>query len=605
MKAIAFILLFTACHSAGMVSSDFKTLVITDDLLVVNLKPYTYVYSDRSTEKTVAEVAVANWTHKPKGPNFGVTDKINWVRYHFVNPSEANIQLIMFFPYHHINKIHIYQETGSGWVKHKSTGTFYPYDSKDISSRSYPVLIDFPSGESSLIIRFEHLNMPLRATNFLLKEYQTRKIIHQNETIVWFWRGIFLFALVISLVMYILSRITLFGYYFLLNIGVAMFIGMEVGDFFMFFSQDRFNLIIDIKHLGNILVVLFFPLFLNQLTPLQKLSPRIWHLMMTGIAIMPFLWLLCIIPPLKTTPLLYFTTLYYIYFTSIVFALQLYFLSLALLHHKSNALVLLLTYFFYITAVVVNVIMPNLGMKNENLLVYNTLMYGSVFEIFIFMIIVAKETLDINRERANLLEKQKAHQAEIISAIVQSQEIERNTVGRELHDMIGANLSVIRQHIDKSNKQLMSVIESTIKTVRSLSHVLVTPMIKDGDLKDEIIELCILFSSEKLKIQPYFHNWKTIEDMELATHIYRIAQELLHNAVKHSDASEVNIQFIVDNDGGKTIMYEDNGSGFDYARQRKSGRGIINIENRVKLINGTIRFDTMANGKGSTILIVI
>jgi signal transduction histidine kinase len=272
-------------------------------------------------------------------------------------------------------------------------------------------------------------------------------------------------------------------------------------------------------------------------------------------------------------------------------------------HKKSNALVLLLTYFFYIAAVVVNVIMPNVGMKNENLLVYNTLMYGSIFEIFIFMILMGKETLGIYRERANLLEKQQAHQAEIIEAIVQSQEIERNKVGRELHDMIGANLSVIRQNIDKSNKQLMSVMESTVKTVRSLSHGLVTPMIRDGALKDEIIELCILFSNENIRILPYFHNWKNIENPELATHIYRIVQELLQNAVKHSGASEVSIQFIVDDEGKKTIMYEDNGSGFDYTQRRKSGRGLINIENRVKLINGTLRTDTRANGKGTTILI--
>jgi signal transduction histidine kinase len=82
-------------------------------------------------------------------------------------------------------------------------------------------------------------------------------------------------------------------------------------------------------------------------------------------------------------------------------------------------------------------------------------------------------------------------------------------------------------------------------------------------------------------------------------------QELLQNAVKHSGATEVAIQFLVHHDGLRTLMYEDNGSGFDYVVKRKSGLGLINIENRVKLINGSIRFDTRANGKGTTIIIEV
>ena len=50
-------------------------------------------------------------------------------------------------------------------------------------------------------------------------------------------------------------------------------------------------------------------------------------------------------------------------------------------------------------------------------------------------------------------------------------------------------------------------------------------------------------------------------------------------------------------------MYEDNGIGFDYIRIRKKGLGLINIENRVKLINGEIQFDTMINRMGTTIII--
>ena len=202
------------------------------------------------------------------------------------------------------------------------------------------------------------------------------------------------------------------------------------------------------------------------------------------------------------------------------------------------------------------------------------------------------------------LEKQKNHQGEIIRAIVESQEKERNKVGRELHDMIGANISVIKQQSDKSNTSLMRIIEKTIESVRNLSHGLVTPLIKDDEFVDEINELCTLSSDIDLKVNSYFHNWTRINDPEKATHLYRIIQELLQNAIKHSSAKEVLLQFIVNKENELTVMYEDNGIGFDYEKNEKTkGVGLLNINNRIKLIDASIIFDSKKNRKGTTIII--
>jgi signal transduction histidine kinase len=135
---------------------------------------------------------------------------------------------------------------------------------------------------------------------------------------------------------------------------------------------------------------------------------------------------------------------------------------------------------------------------------------------------------------------------------------------------------------------------------------LITPLIKDDEFVDEINELCVLFSDIDIQVKSHFHNWNKHIAPEKATHLYRIVQELLQNAVKHSQASQVYIQFIVDNAGILTLMYEDNGNGFDYDRSyKKDGLGLKNIENRVKLINATAFYDTRANGNGTTIIIEV
>lgn len=575
----------------------------TDTTQVINLNIYTEVFSTAKENVSPYFVLEQRFYSMPEGPNFGVTDKVHWLKYDFLNHTDSTVNYVVFLPYHHINRIFVYLSHDGSVQLLDSTGTYFRYKTKDIKSRGYPFIISFPPGKSTLLIKLNHRNLPLRGTSYLLTVPEARDTITRNETTIWFWRGIFMFALFISFILYLSTKIRLFLYYFLLNLGVAFFIGMEIGDFFMFFRQDPWNFIIDIKHLGNIMVVLFFPLFLNELTPIASLRPRLWKAMMIGIFIMPVLWVICLIPPVKDTWMLLITTEYFIFFTSVVFLLQIYFLGVAVLKRKRNSRVLLITYFFYISAVAANVILPNLGVKTEDLLVYNTLMLGSILEIIAFMVLMGRETLGIYKERTELLAKQKKHKDEIIKAIVESQEKERNKVGRELHDMIGANISVIRQHVDKANESLVNVIDSTIESVRNLSHGLVTPMIKDDEFADEIKELCILFSTNELSIKPYFHKWQKIKNRETATHLYRIIQELLQNSVKHSGSSKISLQFIYDEQGFLSVVYEDNGKGFNYRQMRKTGLGLINIENRVKLIHGKIQYDTMVNGSGTTVII--
>ena len=66
------------------------------------------------------------------------------------------------------------------------------------------------------------------------------------------------------------------------------------------------------------------------------------------------------------------------------------------------------------------------------------------------------------------------------------------------------------------------------------------------------------------------------------------------------------IQFIINSDGNLTLMYEDDGNGFDYkVALANNGLGLMNIDNRIKLIYGTIFYDTMKNRKGTTIIITV
>jgi len=587
-------------------SNNQEKTILLDSSNYLNLDEYTYIFETTESSLEVKDVINKEFQYSKKGLNIGVSDKIYWVKYTIENPSNKVKEYYIYYPYNHINKIIAYT-LFNGTTEHlKSAGTYHSYKNKEIDSRGYPILIKLKPGKTTIILRIEHLYLPLRGVAYLLTENTLRKSIKKSENAIWLWRGVFIFSLFITLVLFFAIRAKSFLYYFFLNFGVLMFFAAEIGGFFAFFDTDKLDHIIDIKHLGNVIILIFFPLFINEMTPIKRILPKLWKGMFIFIFIAPILWSICLIPEVKNTYFLFYTTHYFIALSGIVFILQLFFLFIAYRNKMKNALIMFLAYGFYVTAVFINVILPNLGVVENSLEVYNSFIYGSLFEIVMFMSILGRETLSIYKQRSLLLEKQKDHQAEIIRAIVESQEKERNRVGRDLHDMIGANISVIKQQVDKNNRSLINTIERTIESVRNLSHGLVTPNIKDDEFIDEIRELCFLSSSLDIKFQSHFHNWSTVEDTQKTTHLYRIVQELLQNAIKHSKAKNVLVQFIIGNDDSQklTVMYEDDGIGFDYEEAyRNKGLGLINIQNRIKLIDGSIIYDTKQGRKGTTIII--
>ena len=96
-----------------------------------------------------------------------------------------------------------------------------------------------------------------------------------------------------------------------------------------------------------------------------------------------------------------------------------------------------------------------------------------------------------------------------------------------------------------------------------------------------------------------------IYDKKVELAFYRTAQELVNNALKHARASVINIQLkLINND--LTLQVSDNGIGFDLAETNKPDRGIgiKNIESRISVIKGKIKFDVQ-KGKGSSFEITV
>jgi|GEM_PF-2832507 len=97
------------------------------------------------------------------------------------------------------------------------------------------------------------------------------------------------------------------------------------------------------------------------------------------------------------------------------------------------------------------------------------------------------------------------------------------------------------------------------------------------------------------------------QDVHTKRHLFRVVQELLNNAKKHSQASKVTFH-LTESEGWVRLIYEDNGIGFEEKQMVReiglSGQGLEQLKARISQLNGQIRLET-GKGEGVKLMIMI
>jgi PAS domain S-box-containing protein len=209
---------------------------------------------------------------------------------------------------------------------------------------------------------------------------------------------------------------------------------------------------------------------------------------------------------------------------------------------------------------------------------------------------------------ANKIERQK----EITRIMLQSQEMERNALGRELHDNINQILASVNLRLGyfleepEGNIDVIAdcrdMLLKAIAEARNLSHHMVMPRFSERSLKEELELLIENFSfSKKVEIELSNFNEEELSSYIKET-LFRITQEQLSNIAKHAKADKITMR-LYSEDSAIKMEIHDNGIGFDN-RQKRKGIGITNILNRVESYNG-IASITSKPGNGCTLLVSI
>jgi signal transduction histidine kinase len=223
-----------------------------------------------------------------------------------------------------------------------------------------------------------------------------------------------------------------------------------------------------------------------------------------------------------------------------------------------------------------------------------------------------QEALLRTAEEKHHLEQTEARTRSV--ALLEGQEEERRRLARELHDGIGQMLTGLKLHTEqlgsaaftekqrRTYDELRRLLHDTMESTRTVAHNLMPSVLSDFGVAAALR----LLAEQTAKTAGVRVQFSGPEHLRLPppveTGLYRLAQEALHNAVKHADATRIRLELSQKN-GFVTLLVEDDGRGFDPRKKRGSapGSGLRNLRTRAELLNGSVKISSEP-GKGTRVL---
>lgn len=210
----------------------------------------------------------------------------------------------------------------------------------------------------------------------------------------------------------------------------------------------------------------------------------------------------------------------------------------------------------------------------------------------------------------------KDNETKVLSAIIKTEEKERQKFAKDLHDGLGPILSSIKMAISAISKPTLidknaQIIEKTeiavdnaIASIKEISNNLSPQILERFGIEkavksfiDSLItrENLEIFFNSNLEGRPLNYNIEVV--------LYRVISELISNTLKHSKATIVDITLFYSTEKLE-LIYSDNGVGFDLKNSKNTGMGLSNINSRVKSLQGEIDIHSKSN-KGFFMKIVL
>ncbi len=198
--------------------------------------------------------------------------------------------------------------------------------------------------------------------------------------------------------------------------------------------------------------------------------------------------------------------------------------------------------------------------------------------------------------------------------LIEAQEQERTRIARELHDDIGQRVALLAVELEQLQQEALGspevrsrLGEFQMRTIdlatdiQNLSHELHSARLEHRGIAAAMRGFCQVFGTkQRAEIDFQTHDLPVPLSREISLCFYRVLQEALHNSLKHSGVRRFEVRFWGTADEIH-LTVRDSGAGFD-TEAAKAGRGLglISMEERLKLLNGSFSIASQLQ-RGTTI----
>jgi signal transduction histidine kinase len=237
------------------------------------------------------------------------------------------------------------------------------------------------------------------------------------------------------------------------------------------------------------------------------------------------------------------------------------------------------------------------------------------------VVLLSAELIEINGERCvlsvseDITERKRAEEAisSVNQKLIEAHEEERTRIARELHDDIGQRLALLAMNLgrlkpDTSRAEVQEGIRKAIEEVsnlgtdmRDMSHRLHSSHLEHLGLVAAASAYCSE-RSEQHKVEIDFHSEDIPKDLsrEVSLCLFRVLQEALQNAIKHSRSRRSDVSFSRTVNGMICLTVHDSGIGYPVEATKGRGLGLISMKERLNLVGGALSIESQP-GKGTTI----
>jgi signal transduction histidine kinase len=585
------------CFLSGQTSLAQKVYRVNTEIVDTDLSGYISTaknvkLNQRKQFKIVAEPLT----------NFGLSDDENWVKFELINEQKQTKRLVLFLDQTFLEKADFYQVEHDSIINKIELSEAIASKNRPFRSANFVFPFELkPNAQNSIFLRIkaDKIQGISRALLRLSDETTFHAYTRRNSLTFGILVGFLLLSFVAGILLFYFGRKPIYAIYGIYILEVLLYYLGNSGYFNAllvdtFFGSARFTQ--GVLWIGSALHIYFIDEFLQLKSRFSRQFQNFITGLITISLILSFFYVCLPIPAF----LPYFTR-----FLLFIISVLIIFLAVWGVRTKQSRTQLYSLAVFPSVLLIIYFLLSALKLLPLYWFAFALAFPFTVFEVIVFGVGLVYQ---FNEEKRQIERKLNEERAMVADRIISAQEHERQRISQDLHDDLGSTLSMLKFRLEETNKSVdnqlvdeINIANKAVEDLRQISYNLMPTMFLQRGL---IMALNEFLSINKIASKvSFFHsgNEKRL-DWETELSIFRIAKELLTNAIKHAKATKIELQLIY----YEQFIYlsvEDNGIGVEEKQTESKGNGLKNINLRVNYLHGKLTIES--SPKGTSVLIEI